>query len=410
VKVQLKIFSIEAIRGFAAIYVIIGHIVLLYNPQNFFPQIGFLIKTAFSFGHQAVILFFIVSGFSIHYSTQLKKRNLQKTKKEYFFSRWKRLYPLFFLSLILSMLVLYMIQIPSSNLRNYLSFVFLTDISKGSFSDPLPTNFPIWSLSYEVLYYLVYPFLWVYISKYSIQKIFFYSIVLSIVASLISSFCYPNHLTNVFQYYWTWVAGAWIADMKLKNTKVSAKYFKGSIVFCLALMLTLENVFILRDWFWALFFVLILISYFSKIEGSTQKQTILNFTIGTLGILFAFLVTNIESAVFHPVLLRYLLVGILFFMLFFLVIPFHKFQKVLRVSLYPFVSIGSFSYALYIFNWPIILLFKYYFISWAELSFLNMSALIFVNFAFIFLLSWVLEMKLQQKISAQLSKMYVRFN
>jgi len=65
VKVQLKIFSIEAIRGFAAIYVIIGHIVLLYNPQNFFPQIGFLIKTAFSFGHQAVILFFIVSGFSI---------------------------------------------------------------------------------------------------------------------------------------------------------------------------------------------------------------------------------------------------------------------------------------------------------------------------------------------------------
>ena len=63
-----KILSIEAIRGFAAIYVVLGHIILLFQPYTLFPKFEFLIKTAFGYGHEAVILFFIVSGFSIQYA------------------------------------------------------------------------------------------------------------------------------------------------------------------------------------------------------------------------------------------------------------------------------------------------------------------------------------------------------
>jgi len=63
------ILSIEAIRGIAAIYVMLGHIVQLYQVYSYFPGYEFAIKTVFGYGHQAVLLFFIVSGFSITYSS-----------------------------------------------------------------------------------------------------------------------------------------------------------------------------------------------------------------------------------------------------------------------------------------------------------------------------------------------------
>jgi peptidoglycan/LPS O-acetylase OafA/YrhL len=402
------IYSIEAIRGFTALYVLLGHIVLLYHPQDLLPRFGTLIKILFSYGHQAVILFFIVSGFSIHYSTIINKRNVLENKKEYYFSRWKRIYPLFFMSLVFSLIVFFVAGLQAENNRLFLSFLFLTDISKGSIVDPIPSNFPIWSLSYELIYYIFYPFLWFFISNYSILKIFIFSIIISLVAFFVSEIGYPNHLTNVFQYFWTWVAGVFLVEFKLKNIKVSGTFLKGLIIFSMALMLTLENVFVLRDWFWAIFFVLIFISFLSKDLILSNKNKLINFLFGSIGISIAFAVTYIETAVFHPILLKYVLFGIFFLLIFFLFIPIVYFQNLLRLFLRPFVYMGSFSYALYIFHWPFIILIQYYFMDYVKLNIFFMLTLIFINVLLILYISWFLEVKFQPRIAKYLSKLYLK--
>ena len=138
-----RILSIEAIRGGAAIYVMLGHIVQLYQIPSHFPHYEFFIKTIFGYGHQAVLLFFIVSGFSITYSSSIANLSDFNALKEYLFKRFRRIYPLFFIVLVVSLVVLQITGIDSSLARNILSFLFLTDTASGALINPIPTNYPI---------------------------------------------------------------------------------------------------------------------------------------------------------------------------------------------------------------------------------------------------------------------------
>ncbi len=381
-----------------------GHIVLIFHPQDFFPKLELLIKIMFGFGHQAVILFFIVSGFSIHYSTRINNRNIFSDQRNYYLSRWKRIYPLFFLAIVLSMIVLVLTDMKVEISRIILSFLFLTDISTGSIVNPIPTNFPIWSLSYEVAYYILYPLLWLYIKRYRIQKVFLYSIIVSLAAFVFSSLIFPNHFTNVLQYFWTWVAGVFLAELKWKNFRLSIVYIKGLIIFSMALMLTLENVFVLRDWFWALFFILIFLSYYPKTEVTSKTSKLFNFGIGLMGILIAFSITYIDSAVFHPRILKYVLLGIFLLSLVITFIPLTYILNILSIVLKPFVFSGAFSYAIYIFHWPFIILTQFFLIDWAELNVFNMLLVIALIISFTLLFSWFLEKKMQPRIVNSLFK------
>ena len=74
-----KIEKLEAIRGFAAFYVVLFHLL----PQKillFGINIGFL----FRFGSEAVIMFFILSGFVIKYTWE---NSSDKSFKKYFFEK-----------------------------------------------------------------------------------------------------------------------------------------------------------------------------------------------------------------------------------------------------------------------------------------------------------------------------------
>ncbi len=83
----------ESVRGFAATYVVAGHIcnVYFHNPAWAFP---------FRFSAEAVVLFFLLSGFVVRLSTQD-----DTTAKDFFLKRIKRIYPLFVLSLGFSYLL-----------------------------------------------------------------------------------------------------------------------------------------------------------------------------------------------------------------------------------------------------------------------------------------------------------------
>ena len=87
---NIKLQKLEAIRGFSALYVVFFHML----PQEIIflgINVGFL----FRFGSEAVIMFFILSGFVIKYSWE---KSSNKSFKKYFLRRFLRIYiPLFFI-------------------------------------------------------------------------------------------------------------------------------------------------------------------------------------------------------------------------------------------------------------------------------------------------------------------------
>ena len=403
-----RILSIEAIRGGAAIYVMLGHIVLLYKPYQFFPEFEFLTKTIFGYGHQAVLLFFIVSGFSITYSSSRMDMSDFQSLKDYLYKRFRRIYPLFFLVLVVSLIVLKITGMDSGFARNVLSFIFLTDTASGAIMNPIPTNFPIWSLSYEIVYYLLFPVMLILWKKIGQKATFLLFLIVGIIAGLAGFAIWPNHLFNLLQYYWIWIAGAMLADAYVHEKKIKVKYLKGLLITSIALMLTIEEIPIVAFWFWSFFFILLFLLFYSDNRELSRGERIKNFAIGIGSQAFCYSLTFFEEIVYHANLLRVILsgLGILTVVLYF--IPEHFLKRSVRAMLNPFVRSGSFSYALYILHWPLITLSVFLYSKFFSSSFMVMSVLIAINILIIILTSWFLEERLQPIIARGLNRWYYK--
>jgi peptidoglycan/LPS O-acetylase OafA/YrhL len=403
-----KILSIEAIRGISAIYVMLGHIVQHYQPYNSFPKYEFITKTIFGYGHQAVLLFFIVSGFSITYSSSNINLSDPGSIKDYFFKRLRRIYPLFLIVLIISLISLLIAGIQSDAKRNILSFFFLTDIAPGSIANPIPTNFPIWSLSYEVVYYLLFPLLILSWQKIGMKRTFFIVLLSGMVAGMAGFAGWPNHLFNIWQYYWIWIAGAMLAKAFMNMKRFQFRYLNGVLISSVAFMLTFEKVPVVMDWFWSLMFLTIFFAYFIGIERIPLKSRLLNIIIGFVSVLICYFLTRFRGIVYHSDIIRILLFVIAGSSILLNLIPPDIPKNLIRLCLKPFVRSGSFSYALYISHWPIITISVFFYEKFFGASILHMSIGICLNMMVIFFLSWYLEEKLQPVIETVLNKWYYK--
>lgn len=397
-KNRKKLISIESVRGLSAIYVMLGHIVLLYKPYQFFPGYEFVIKTIFGFGHQAVLLFLVVSGFSITYNSPLLKHPHDFKAGDYYYKRFRRIYPLFFIALVISLIVLLITEEPFESRRIILSFVFLTDISKGSVSDPISTNFPIWSLSYEVIYYILFPTLYFFINRFGKKNTFIMVLIISIISGLLNLLIVPNHLFNVLQYGWVWLAGSYLAEIYKNRTQFEIRNRNGLIILSVSFMFTIEQITVFRDWFWSLFFVLCFSAFLINDQGTIKKKPTFSLLIGLIAIVFCFYLTFIKSITYHSTILR------LFLLLLFvvnIVVHFIKFtfqRRIISWFVKTFSNTGSISYALYIIHWPIIILFLFLYRTFLELNLLNTLCFIIINIGMIFFISFFLENKLQPRI------------
>jgi len=407
-KTKKKILAIEAIRGFAAIYVMFGHVIQLYQPYSFFPEYRFAVKTLFGYGNEAVILFFIVSGFSIHYSSSSIAFSQKESIKKYVFKRFRRIYPLYLLSLIISLVVLWITHMPFGINSIILSFALLTDVSDGAFASPISTNFPIWSLSYEAVYYLLYPVLLIVFRKTGIRNMIIYSVIISLVAGGISLSVYRNHFSNIIQLYWVWVAGAVIADFKMNGENFKFSYLKGLVMLCFAFMVTVEKWHLFRDWSCALFFSLLMFSFFVQEETNNISQKVGNVAIGLFAAAVCYCLTFSPSVVIHFHLLRYILILISVFSILIVFIPIELFRRCMRMILKPFTKAGTISYAIYIFHWPLIILTTYIFKDVMNKNLPLMLLVIGMNLMTVFLMSWYAELKLQPRIVDYLNGWFAR--
>ena len=102
VKPKNKVYALNALRGYSAIFVVFYHMIEngQYLDPGYWP--GWF-KYFYDKGHLRVLIFFVISGAVIFLST--KTALTLKTVPEYLKKRAVRIYPLYAVSLIAALLV-----------------------------------------------------------------------------------------------------------------------------------------------------------------------------------------------------------------------------------------------------------------------------------------------------------------
>lgn len=210
-----KVQSLEALRALAAIYVLLHHTLFEFGIITQNSIIGF----AFKFGQEAVITFFLLSGFVIALS--LSKNDYKF--KTYFLHRFLRIYPIIIVSWILSYISVSLIngKLESLNLFEIsLNLLMLQDLSylkPGVIVDPLFGNNPLWSLSYEWWFYMIFFMHYLFIKHQANLNISIYSgALISVIGAVLYSHI-PNNIFLIFFYYQIWFTGALIAIINRKE-------------------------------------------------------------------------------------------------------------------------------------------------------------------------------------------------
>lgn len=228
-----RLERLEALRGFAALYVVLFHTL----PQKFYLfdiNIGFL----FRFGTEAVIVFFVLSGFVIKYTYEKSK---DKSFRNYFLRRFIRLYiPLIFIFLMGYLLKCYHEgAMVSPELKTLFGNIFmLQDVitqKPNVLSGTYMGNGVLWSLSYEWWFYMLFFLL---ANKIKEDRLNVWVTWLTICAAATYLF-YPFIINRLLMYFAIWWTGVKFASDYLSGIKITFKRILPQVYLLLVIILIL---------------------------------------------------------------------------------------------------------------------------------------------------------------------------
>ncbi|MET4082106.1 peptidoglycan/LPS O-acetylase OafA/YrhL [Pedobacter sp. UYP30] len=226
-----KLRKLESLRGFAAVYVLVSHLqdVEYLNLGRF--------EGILKFGQEAVMVFFILSGFVIHYSFQKSK---DQTFKTYFKKRFLRIY----IPLILVFILSYILYIAFSKityhdigtqlLGNLLMLQDSAITKPNVIVTPFLNNGPLWSLSYEWWFYMLYFF----VNRYFKDKAFFIVSTVAIISALTYIF-YPFFVNRILMYMIIWWGGVELAELYINDKKITLFNLKHILLVMLIYLVTM---------------------------------------------------------------------------------------------------------------------------------------------------------------------------
>lgn len=224
-----KLYKLEALRGFAAVYVVFYH---LFASGLVFFKIDF--SFLFRFGQEAVILFFILSGFVIYYSFEKAKN---KSLKLFFTKRFLRIYIPLIIVFILNY-CLYYNSIKEIDIKELIGNLLMLQDSQDKKPNvivgPFLGNIPLWSLSYEWYFYFIFIIIY---KKANNSSIIVY--LLSVASSILYIY-YPNFFFRELMYFAIWWTGVDIAKLYINHKEINFKNIKlmlfSLFIICLVLL------------------------------------------------------------------------------------------------------------------------------------------------------------------------------
>lgn len=351
----MKNKNLEMVRGAAAFLVVIGHLssltVEIDSHRNHF------INFFSTWGTQAVIIFFILSGIVIHSSFEKSPRSTGK----FLLQRVVRLHP----SLMLSVALAVLIEILILHQKPAATTIFFNVIPLSTMSGYIApvlwnSNPVIWSLTFEVFFYLIFALAIIHnkkIRKNSIPIWLVIGVCCIGLYYLNLSTGVLQHFIKMFAFSTTWIIGFYIWSLR--------NYFSVNLpiaIFCLFALPLISRLHLTNDYYDPIKYCLFAITsipiflYLLNTDKSTSNKN------SMLPILVPILCIYVGSSIFifrDPSYILSIKIIYIFFPFFafsfFSTFIKGQFVSVLRRIVRPFFSyLGKYSYTLYLFHFPVI--------------------------------------------------------
>lgn len=234
-----RLSALDSLRGLAAI-----GIAFFWHYQHFNPATYPFSRKAYwlyNFGFSLVDLFFVLSGFVFCYVYKKRIANKELSLKEYSIMRFSRLYPLIFITLIVVTVIQILRRLVHLNffvyqyndVYHFLMNVFC--IQSGWFESGFSFNGPTWSISCEIVAYILFYFL---ISKFSKDKKYMFGYIFMIFLGLFivkTKINYPLLNENMSRVFIGFFIGCFVFEFN--NFINTYKYKNRVIAICTILFL-----------------------------------------------------------------------------------------------------------------------------------------------------------------------------
>ncbi|MGY6648126.1 acyltransferase family protein [Wenyingzhuangia sp. IMCC45574] len=244
-KKRIKI--LDSLRGMAALLVLFHHLFKI-NRERFYNNTSQIIFNLLQFlsdlNHEAVMFFFVLSGFSIGLS--LNKRNLLSFESVdfYYFRRIKRILPLYLITLIFTLILgklSNLVQNEDYSLNNFIGNLLFLQTGRemeASWFVPYGLNGSLWSLSVEMFFYLFFPIIYL-VNYYYLNRLSIYFKYVSYLCVSIAFVIFCKKIFFVpyllfFASFGTWIFGYLVAQTYLKGRKYHLFF---TLVFILGILL-----------------------------------------------------------------------------------------------------------------------------------------------------------------------------
>jgi peptidoglycan/LPS O-acetylase OafA/YrhL len=245
---------------------------------------------ATGFGHQAVIIFFVLSGYLVSSSLLKNTFITRDVILRYFIDRFARIYPPLVLALIFTALATYCVSnfledpwrlFPSSN-NGHFEKLNTTSFDPITFFGNLFAlqtvhvsvfgyNLPLWSLAYEIWFYIWFPLL---VIIFSFNMITWQRCICALIL-ITTLMLMGNHMSL---YFFIWLVGFSINYIVLPQAikiKWIAWFLLGSVLLFTRVQSFINDLFIL-DIILSLAVVLLIVSYKNVPDQRNQNKKLIN--------------------------------------------------------------------------------------------------------------------------------------
>ncbi len=393
-----KNFYLESIRGLAALAVFICHLFAQVPEIN--SRKSHLTSLFSNWGTESVFIFFVLSGLVIHMSFE----NRSTGKIEFIKSRIIRLHPILIICIVSSVLIdSYLFNLKFS-WHQFIGNIIPASSAGDRYFPLYKSNPVIWSLSFELFFYLIFAIFCISNKKILHQRMWiwlgisFISIYLQFSSIAFSPII--SYVIKIFSFSCIWLVGFFI--WKYRHTVNTNKYFAILSLFSLPLFSRLH---ILPTYYDPLKYFLFAVGswpffqYIISIHNSSLKHLLSKSN----KIIFFYIILYFSSITIlwfdNSYSLMVKILYLLFPLVALLILVFVEkwVRYCVHKALPPFIYLGTISYSLYLIHFPIIILF-------VHLRDTHVSLKILFVLVTIALSTYFLEYKLQPFINQRLKK------
>ena len=190
----------------------------------------------------AILLFFLISGFCIHYPNTLS--DSKPCWKIYFKRRFWRIYPTYLIAILLTSVISYFCHIQWGDIDwNFERILRVATVSQNypPGNGQFLTNPSLWTIPLEIEFYVLYPLAFFCILKFG----FFTLLILSVGFSVLGIYLTKIGLhwvsfTSLFLWP-SWLLGAWIASLHRESKLSKLKILPVSSILILFLIIALAS-------------------------------------------------------------------------------------------------------------------------------------------------------------------------